>query len=128
MSKLTATRGYLAEALAGVSAGVAGVQVFTYVPESIPAPALVIQPGSPYLTSEGEPFGHYRVRFVVTVVAEVATNATTTAQLDDLISECIERMSGAFQVEEVREPFVYMSNTVSHLAADLVVSDSIDFD
>lgn len=127
MSKLSATRGYLAEALAGVSAGVPDVQVFSYVPESIPAPALVIQPGSPYLTSEGEPFGHYRVRYAVTVVAEVATNETTTGQLDDLISECIERISGAFQVEEVREPFVYMSNSVAHLAADLVVSDSVDF-
>ena len=103
-----------------------GTQVYAYVPEVIGAPAIVIQPGDPYLSSEGEPYGLYRVRFRLMLVADVAVNEVATKALDNLICDAIEALSGDFAVEQVEEPYAFRTNEDMHLAADLIISDSID--
>ena len=92
-----------------------GVMVYDHLPESIIAPAYVVVPDSPFVDTEGEPFGSYRVRFTVIAVADVSTNETATNALDDLITTAL----GLIPVESVSEPYVYQSNTALHLAADI---------
>jgi hypothetical protein len=116
MSALTAARAELAAQLA--EAVGSAVKVYPYVPEMLTGPALVIQPGNPYLTTDEEVFGIWRLNFIVTAVAEVATNQTTTEQLDGIISDLLELDC----VEEVGEPYAYVSNTAVHLAADIKAS------
>lgn len=100
---------------------VPNVSVFDYLPESMVAPAYVIFPDSPFVDSEGVPFGSVRIRFRIIAVADVTTNEYATQGLDNLITLALS----AVDVESVDEPYVYQSNTALHLAADIHVSDVI---
>jgi hypothetical protein len=102
-----------------------GVTVYRYVPESPATPFVYVSPDDPFLSTEDEPFGHFKARFIVRVAAEVGTNEKATDDLDNLIEAVIEALQGHYVVEEVREPFAYQTNTAMHLATDLSVSDSI---
>lgn len=121
---LTQHRADLAQVLTEATQGTK-VTVHRYVPESVSAPAVVIEPGDPYLSSEQAetPFGQYHARWDLIAVAQVATNETATDELDDLIGAIVAGLAGAYVVERVSQPYVYQSNTALHLAADLTVTD-----
>lgn len=105
-----------------------GVQTYGYLPEAVAAPALVLVPGSPYVSTDGEPFRHYKVRLTFLAVADVAPNEEATKALDELLTKTVLALSAAgFLVEEIAEPYAFQSNTAIHLAAELTFSDSIDF-
>lgn len=126
MSALTGARDALVDALNGLS----GATVYGHVPEAIAAPAAVVQPGDPYLASgeEGVPFGWYRIRHKVTLVADVATNEVVTDALDAMIEGAVtELLVAGLAVETVSEPYVFQANENLHLAADLSVSNTIEF-
>lgn len=126
MSALAEARDALVEALNGLS----GATVYGYVPEAIAAPAAVVQPSDPYLASgeEGVPFGWYRIRHKVTLVADVATNEVVTDALDAMIEGAVtELLVAGLAVETVSEPYVFQANENLHLAADLSVSNTIEF-
>lgn len=116
---LTALRTELADALADVAA-----RVYTFIPENVHAPAVLISPADPYVTTEGEPFGHYRAAYTLTVIGTPGTNEKTTAALDELIVAVIDAVAGEFAVGSVAQPVAYQANNVLHLAADLTVSCS----
>lgn len=116
----------LRESVAAALAGDPDLTVYSYVPEAVVAPAVVIQPGDPYVSGEGEPFGRWRVRFRLALVAEPATNEVATEGLDELIIDSMVALTDAgFTVEEVSEPYVFRANENMHLAADLTVAESI---
>lgn len=123
---ITASRADLAQVLADDKAD--EVTVYEYVPAAIAAPALFIEPGSPMLDA-GDPavFGHYRVRWTITAVAEVGDNDKTTNDLDKLLDRTVQALAGAYHVEQIGQPYVYQANTALHLAADLTVTDTITF-
>lgn len=100
---------------------ISGVIVYDHMPESLQAPAYIIMPDSPYVDTEGCPFGHYRVRFAVVAVADVLSNKTATDSVDELITQA----AAVVTIESVDEPYVYQSNTAMHLAADLHISSVI---
>lgn len=116
----------LAELLAQiVASGYADHEVYSYIPESLIGPGLVIQPGSPYLTTDEEPYGFYRVAFRVTVVAGVADNLNATAALDAILGVLVAGLhSSDFAIQEVSEPYVYQDVQALHLAADVLVYTS----
>lgn len=123
MSVLGDLRIELAEALSSVDA-----IVYTHLPEVINAPALVITPGSPYVTSEGQPFGHYRANFSVVAVADVSTNEVTTEALDALVGSMASALAvESIPVSEVGEPYAFQSSTAFHLAADVAVTLTFKF-
>lgn len=123
MSALGDLRGELASALASTDA-----LVYTFLPEVLNAPALAILPGSPYVTTEGQPFGHHAANFTVVVVADVSTNEVVTAALDDLIGQAVVALHAAgLSATEAGEPYAFQSNTALHLASDLAVSVPFTF-
>lgn len=100
---------------------------YGFVPEVIGAPAAVVAPADPYLEGgEGVPFGSFRIRYKVTLVADVGDNQRVTASLDALIEDAAVVLANAgWDVESVAEPYVYQANSNMHLATDLVVSNLI---
>lgn len=95
--------------------------VLDHIPELLSAPAYIIQPGTPWVTGDGQPYGHYTVAWKVTAVVDVASNEVATHDLDQLIADAL----GVVDVEEISEPYVYASNTALHLAADITVTTTI---
>lgn len=93
--------------------------VYGYVPERINAPAAIVSPDDPYVTSDG-PFGTVTVRWTVTLVADVATNEVVTEDLDALVEDALVALAnGGVHVTTVDEPYVFQSTENLHLATDL---------
>ncbi|GMA34739.1 hypothetical protein [Demequina litorisediminis] len=101
----------------------AGLRGWAWVPEAPVAPCAIVQPGSPYLSTEDEPFGSYKTRHLVSILAPVGTNEKVTDDLDALI----ETAMGALNVVEVSEPFGLTVNTAQYLAVNLTISGSVTF-
>ena len=120
MSTLSALRETVGACLTGLNK----VTVYTFVPEAVMPPAVIVQPGTPYLTTDDEPYGFYRVRWRVALIADSATNEVATESLDQLICDAIAALSATFAVEEIEEPYVFRANDNMYLAADLIISDS----
>lgn len=126
MSQLATLRAQLAAALETVG----GTHVYRFVPEAPTDPMLFIEPESPWLDGNDpdEPFGVYRVRFAVTAAVRVGMNDKATDDLDSLVERSIAALVAAgWHTETVSKPYVYASNEALYLAADLAVSDSIQF-
>ena len=96
-----------------------GVQAVAFIPEALAAPAWIVRPATPWVTTDSEPFRSVLVRWTVTAVVDVATNEKATADLDALVAAAVS----ALNVVEVSDPYVYASNTALHLAADLTIHD-----
>lgn len=123
MSALGDIRQEIVTALSSITAN-----KYDHLPEMIACPALVILPGSPYVTSEGQPFGHFQASFTLALVANVSVNEVVTAELDAMIGDVITTLvSEGFSVIEVSEPYTYTSNTAAHLAADLSITTTFTF-
>lgn len=114
------------EAVCALLEGVQAWTVYNHVPERLSAPAAVLTPGDPYLTTEGQPFGGFAARWTITLVADVATNDVATEQLDTMIEDAIVALvNGGVHAETVGEPFVFVANDQMHLAADLAATTTI---
>lgn len=117
MNILSGLRDEVATALAGT-----GANVYPYRPELLCAPALVILPGSPYVTGDGQPFGHHVANFTVVAVADVSVNDVATVALDDMIEAVFLALGAAgLPVAEAAEPYEIQYNTAQHMACDLSV-------
>lgn len=99
----------------------AGVRSWAYVPESPVAPCGIVQPGSPYLTTDNAVFGEYQTRYLVSLLTRPGTNEKVTNDLDEMIATAC----GALNVVEVSEPFGLEYNTAQYLAVNLTVTASI---
>ncbi len=116
---LTTQRGDLKAALEAIPEVAAAVTVYDYVPEALAAPAIIIQPGDPYLSDEDQTHGAYAVARLVTLVIESNTNDRATDELDTLI----EAVIGAIDVSTVSGPFPFTYNTATYLAVNATVTD-----
>ncbi len=118
---LTTQRAALKAALTPIEEGPIGAKVYDYVPETIVAPAIIIQPGDPYLDDAGQPIDAYKVNRIVTLIARVGTNERQTDDLDDLI----EAVVLILDVSKVSAPYEFTYNNAHYLAVNTTVSDTL---
>ena len=120
MSALNDTRQRLTTALED-----AGLTVYDHVPERLVPPAVVITPGSPYLTS-GDTFGAFTVALTASVVAATATNGVATEALDELIETAvIASVNEGLAFDNASSFYAFNTNGASYLAADISLTDTI---
>lgn len=116
---LSAVRTPLANALAGVTAN-----VFSYVPESVPVPAVMIVPDSPYMEFETIGKETFRAKLNYSITCAVAYNSNPASQdnLEQLITSVVTRIPAGYEVSTVERPTVTQVGASTLLVADIRVN------
>lgn len=116
---LSAVRTPLATALAGVSAN-----VFSYVPEQIPAPAVVVVPDSPYLEFDTIGKATFRCKVNMTITCCVAYNSNPASldNIEQLITSVVAVIPAGYEVSAVDRPTVTTVGASNLLVADIRVA------
>lgn len=113
----------LATQRTGMKTALAGleVKVYTHVHEALVAPAIVIQPGDPYLDDEDQPFDTYGVNWLVTLVVRPGTNERETDELDTLT----EAVLALLPISKVSAPYAFTYNSTDYLAVNATVTNHL---
>ena len=116
---LSAVRQPLATALAGVTAN-----VFAYVPEQVPVPAVLIVPDSPYMEFETIGKSTFRANLNYTISCAVAYNSNPASldNLEQLITSVVTLIPAGYEVSTVERPTVTQVGASNLLVADIRVS------
>lgn len=116
---LSAVRTPLATALSGVTAN-----VFSYVPESVPVPAVVLVPDSPYMEFETIGKSTFRAKLNYTISCCVAYNSNPASldNIEQLITSVVAVIPAGYDVEVVDRPTVTTVGASNLLVADIRVS------
>ena len=116
---LSAVRQPLADALAGVTAN-----VFAYVPEQVPVPAVLIVPDSPYMEFETIGKSTFRANLNYTISCAVAYNSNPASldNLEQLITSVVALIPTGYDVSTVERPTVTQVGASNLLVADIRVS------
>ena len=116
---LSAVRQPLATALAGVTAN-----VFAYVPEQVPVPAVLIVPDSPYMEFETIGKSTFRANLNYTISCAVAYNSNPASldNLEQLITSVVALIPAGYDVSTVERPTVTQVGASNLLVADIRVS------
>lgn len=116
---LSSVRQPLATALAGVTAN-----VFAYVPEQVPVPAVLIVPDSPYMEFETIGKSTFRANLNYTVSCAVAYNSNPASldNLEQLITSVVMLIPAGYEVTTVERPTVTQVGASNLLVADIRVS------
>jgi hypothetical protein len=116
---LSAVRTPLATALAGVSAN-----VFSYVPENVPVPAVIFVPDSPYLelNTINKTTLHAKINLTITCCVAYASNPAALDNLEQLIMSVLAVIPTGYEVGPVERPSVTQVGSSNMLVADIRVS------
>jgi hypothetical protein len=116
---LSGIRQPLADALAGVTAN-----VFAYVPEQVPVPAVLIVPDSPYMEFETIGKSTFRANLNYTISCAVAYNSNPASldNLEQLITSVVTLIPAGYEVSTVERPTVTQVGASNLLVADIRVS------
>ena len=116
---LSAVRQPLATALAGVTAN-----VFSYVPEQIPVPAVVVVPDSPYMEFETIGKSTFRTKLNLTITCCVAYNSNPASldNIEQLITSVVTLIPQGYEVTAVERPTVTQVGAGNLLVADIRVA------
>jgi len=116
---LSAVRTPLATALSGVTAN-----VFSYVPESVPVPAVVLVPDSPYMEFETIGKSTFRAKLNYTITCCVAYNSNPASldNIEQLITSVVAVIPTGYDVQVVDRPTVTTVGASNLLVADIRVS------
>ena len=116
---LSAVRTPLAEALAGVTAN-----IFSYVPESVPTPAVMLVPDSPYMEFDTIGKSTFRSKINLTITCAVAYNSNPASldNIEQLITSVVTRIPVGYEVSTVERPTVTQVGASTLLVADIRVS------
>jgi hypothetical protein len=119
MTILSQVRDPLATALSGVAAN-----VFSYVPESVPVPAVVVVPDSPYMEFDTIGTGVFRAKINFTISCCVAYNSNPASldNLEQLITSVVTAIPNGYEVITVQRPTVTQVGASNLLVADIGVS------
>ena len=103
MANLVATRNAIALSLAA-----AGRVVLAYPAENITAPALVLVPGSPYLTPQviGGANNRVNIKFDLTAIVNAADNQAALANLENLMLSVFTALPSGCTVGAWSQPTV----------------------
>ena len=116
---LSAVRQPLADALAGVTAN-----VFAYVPENVPVPAVVLVPSSPYLEFDtiGNSTFRAKVNFTISCCVTYSSNPASLDNIEQLIESVVLAIPAGYEVGDVQRPSVTTVGASNLLVADIGVS------
>ena len=116
---LSAVRAPLATALGGVTAN-----IFSYVPESVPVPAVVLVPGSPYLEFDtiGKATFRCKINFTISCCVTYSSNPASLDNIEQLIESVVLAIPTGYEVGDVQRPTVTQVGASNLLVADIGVS------
>jgi len=116
---LSAVRTPLATALGGVTAN-----VFSYVPEQVPVPAVVLVPSSPYLEFDtiGNNTFRAKVNFTISCCVTYSSNPASLDNIEQLIESVVLAIPANYEIGDVQRPTVTQVGASNLLVADIGVS------
>lgn len=116
---LSAVRQPLATALGSVTAN-----VFSYVPEQVPVPAVMVVPDSPYMEFEtiGKSTFRANLNFTITCAVAYNSNPASLDNLEQLITSVVNLIPVGYEVSTVERPTVTQVGASNLLVADIRVS------
>ena len=116
---LLSVRQPLATALAGVAGN-----VYSFVPESVIPPAVVLVPSSPYLEIETIGKSSVRCRVNMTITAAVAYNSNPASldNIEQLLMSILAIIPAGYIVGSVERPTVTQVGASTLLVSDINVS------
>ena len=116
---LSSIRTPLATALAGVSAN-----IYSYVPESVQVPAVILVPDSPYLelNTINDSTIHAKINMTITCGVAYLSNPAALDNLEQLIFSVLAVIPDGYTVGPVERPSVTQVGAVNLLVADIRVS------
>ena len=120
MTILSQIRQPLATALSGVAAN-----LFAYVPESIPAPAVVIVPDTPYLeflTIGSNSVFKSKINLTITCCVAYNSNPASLDNLEQLITSVVSLIPAGYELTAVDRPTVTTVGAGQLLVADIRVA------
>ena len=120
MTILSQVRQPLATALTGVAAN-----LFAYVPESIPAPAVIIVPDSPYLeflTIGSNSTFKSKINLTITCCVAYNSNPASLDNLEQLITSVVSLIPAGYELTAVDRPTVTTVGAGQLLVADIRVA------
>lgn len=106
-----------------------GVRVWTYVPESVNGPAIILQPGDPFVsTTQDTTYGTWQVNFLASCLVEIGTNERMTDDLLSLLGDTLASLvTAGYGVDSISAPYAFSYNSVNYLAANVAVVDQVSF-
>ena len=116
---LSSIRTPLATALAGVTGN-----VYSFVPESVIPPAVVVVPDSPYLELEtiNKSTIHTKINFTISVAVAYNSNPASLDNIEQLIMSVLAVIPAGYIVSSVERPTVSQVGASTLLIADVRVS------
>ena len=109
--------------LATALAGVAG-NVYSFVPETVIPPAVVVVPDSPYLELEtiNKSTIHTKINFTISVAVAYNSNPASLDNIEQLIMSVLAVIPVGYVVSSVERPTVSQVGASTLLIADVRVS------
>jgi hypothetical protein len=116
---LSAVRTPLATALSGVAAN-----VYSFVPENVNPPAIVLVPDNPYIELEtiNSSTIHAKLNFTVSVAVAYNSNPASLDNIEQLIMSVLAAIPTGYVVSSVERPTVTQVGASTLLIADVRVS------
>ena len=116
---LSSVRTPLATALASVAGN-----VYSFVPESVIPPAVVVVPDSPYLELEtiNKSTIHTKINFTISVAVAYNSNPASLDNIEQLIMSVLAVIPTGYVVSSVERPTVTQVGASTLLIADVRVS------
>ena len=116
---LSSIRTPLATALAGVLGN-----VYSFVPETVIPPAVVVVPDSPYLELEtiNKSTIHAKINFTISVAVAYNSNPASLDNIEQLIMSVLAVIPTGYVVSSVERPTVTQVGASTLLIADVRVS------
>lgn len=116
---LSAVRTPLATALASVAGN-----VYSFVPESVIPPAVVVVPDSPYLEFDliNKSVIKCKINMTITVAVAYNSNPASLDNIEQLLMSVLAVIPGGYEVSSVERPTVSQVGASTLLIADIRVS------
>jgi hypothetical protein len=116
---LSAVRTPLATALAGVAGN-----VYSFVPESVIPPAVVVVPDSPYLEFDliNKSVIKCKINMTITVAVAYNSNPASLDNIEQLLMSVLAVIPSGYEVSSVERPTVSQVGASTLLIADIRVS------
>jgi hypothetical protein len=116
---LSAVRTPLADALASVAGN-----VYSFVPESVIPPAVVVVPDSPYLEFDliNKSVIKCKINMTITVAVAYASNPASLDNIEQLLMSVLAVIPKGYEVSSVERPTVSQIGASTLLIADIRVS------
>lgn len=116
---LSSVRTPLATALSGVAGN-----VYSFVPETVIPPAVVVVPDSPYFELEtiNKATLHTKLNFTITVAVAYNSNPASLDNIEQLIISVLAAIPSGYVVSTVERPTIQQVGQSNLLIADIRVS------